>query len=283
MTISVHKNIIIDGKHNKPILIDVYLPQNIIPQHTIIYCHGFKGFKDWGTNDLMAQFFAEKGINFIKFNFSHNGGTPQQPIDFPDLEAFGNNNFTKELDDLDCVLSWIAFQTDFEYLTIEQALTVMGHSRGSGTAIIKAKEDNRIDKVISLAGVSDYQSRFNDPPALDYWKKTGTVYVENSRTKQQLPLYFQLYEDLIDNMERLKIENAAKALGKPHLIIHGTDDLTVTLDEAIAVHHWSKNSTLEIIEGADHVFNVKHPWGENDVLPDNYIKMLHKCLNFVVA
>ena len=34
-------------------------------------------------------------------------GTVQQPIDFPDLEAFGHNNYTKELDDLDQVLNWV--------------------------------------------------------------------------------------------------------------------------------------------------------------------------------
>ena len=30
-----------------------------------------------------------------------------QPIDFPDLEAFGNNNYTKELDDLRSVIDWV--------------------------------------------------------------------------------------------------------------------------------------------------------------------------------
>ena len=52
----------------------------------------------------MAKEFAKDGFCFIKFNFSHNGGTVEQPIDFPDLEAFGNNNYTKELDDLESVI-----------------------------------------------------------------------------------------------------------------------------------------------------------------------------------
>ena len=54
----------------------------------IIFCHGYKGFKDWGAWNLMAEAFAKIGFCFIKFNFSHNGGTIEQPIDFPDLEAF---------------------------------------------------------------------------------------------------------------------------------------------------------------------------------------------------
>jgi len=281
MNFSINKNIIIEGKHNKPILLDTYLPKEITPQHTVIYCHGFKGFKDWGTNDLLAKYFAENGINFLKFNFSYNGGTVQQPHDFPDLEAFGNNNFSKELDDIDCVLEWIETQNEFDNLTIDHQITLMGHSRGSGTVIIKATEDPRIDKVISLAGVSDFSARFIDDKTLKYWEKTGVIYVENSRTKQQMPLYYQIAEDINNNLHRLNIENAAKALNKPHLIIHGTDDPTVHVDEAKLVHKWSKKSQLEVIQGADHVFNVQHPWNDTNKVPNEFKCMLNKSIEFV--
>jgi len=276
----ITKNIILEGKHTKPILLDVFLPRNAIAQKTVIYCHGFKGFKDWGTNNKLAQHFAENGINFIKFNFSHNGGTVDKPIDFPDLEAFGNNNFTKELDDLECVLNWIENQNEYKNLSTEQQITLMAHSRGSGIAIIKAREDSRINKVISLAGVSDFNARFIDEDTLQFWKKTGVIYVENSRTKQQMPLYYQLAEDVLKNRDRLSVENASKSLNKPHLIIHGTKDPTVHLEEAKRVHSWSQQSKLEIIENADHVFNVKHPWNEGQ-LPKQFLLMLEKSLEFV--
>jgi pimeloyl-ACP methyl ester carboxylesterase len=280
MNFSINKNIIIKGKHNKPILLDTYLPKEITPQHTVIYCHGFKGFKDWGTNDLLAKYFAENGINFLKFNFSYNGGTVQQPHDFPDLEAFGNNNFSKELDDLDSVLEWIVNQNDFENLKADSEITLMGHSRGSGTVIIKGSENHQVDRVISLAGVSDFSARFIDDATLKYWKKTGVIYIENTRTNQQMPLYYQIAEDINNNMQRLNIERAAKELNKPHLIIHGTDDFTVQVEEAKLVHKWSKESQLIVIPGADHVFNVKHPWNEN-LLPPQYQLMLDKCLEFI--
>ena len=43
---------------------------------------------------------ARNGFAFVKFNFSHNGGTIENPIDFPDLKAFGNNTYGKEVADL---------------------------------------------------------------------------------------------------------------------------------------------------------------------------------------
>ena len=102
------KNIKIEGVHTKPIVTDVFYKENHQSKKVIIFCHGYKGFKDWGAWNLMAEAFANSGFFFIKFNFSHNGGTPEQPIDFPDLEAFGNNNYSKELDDLGSVIDWIS-------------------------------------------------------------------------------------------------------------------------------------------------------------------------------
>jgi uncharacterized protein len=279
MPSSSHKNIQINGKHNKPILLDVFLTEEKTT-YTLIFCHGFKGFKDWGTFNLLAEFFAENGVNCIKFNFSHNGSTPEHPEELTDMEAFGNNNFTKELDDLDTVLNWMDTQNDFPEINSSNNITVMGHSRGSGTAIVKASEDSRIDKVISFAGVSNFSARFIDKKTYNYWKSTGVIHVENTRTKQKLPLYYQIAEDIYKNPERLNIERAAKSLNKPHLIIHGTEDAAVPVEEAKAVHSWSTNSELKIIEGADHVFNVKHPWNE-DKLPDDYLEILSVCLNFI--
>ena len=91
------QNIQIKGKHGLPILLDLNYIQTNTEKPLVVFCHGYKGFKDWGPWNLVAKNFADAGFVFAKFNFSHNGGTVEQPIDFPDLEAFGQNNFIKEL------------------------------------------------------------------------------------------------------------------------------------------------------------------------------------------
>ena len=101
------KNIALTGKHNKPIVTDIYYNDTLNKKPVIIFCHGYKGFKDWGAWPMVANTFAKQGFFFVAFNFSHNGGTLENPIDFPDLEAFGQNNFIKELDDLETVIKWI--------------------------------------------------------------------------------------------------------------------------------------------------------------------------------
>ncbi|MDO5969396.1 alpha/beta fold hydrolase [Flavivirga aquimarina] len=255
----------IDGKHNKPILIDVTYTSKENNKPIVIFCHGYKGFKDWGAWNLMANTFAEAGFCFIKFNFSHNGGTVNEPIDFPDLEAFGNNNYTKELDDLESVIDWVFENKDIKDQGNVNNISLIGHSRGGGIVSIKAEEDSRIKNVISLAGVCDFGKRTATVGDLESWKKEGVKYVLNGRTKQQMPHYYQFYEDFVKNEARLTIKRAASNLKIPHLIIHGNADTSVLIEEAKNLHKWNSNSKLEIIEGANHVFGASHPWDKKEL------------------
>ncbi|MEW4922246.1 alpha/beta fold hydrolase [Algibacter sp. 2305UL17-15] len=262
----ISKNNVIPGKHEKPILIDTFYVENLQAKPIIIFCHGYKGFKDWGAWDLMAKAFAEAGFFFIKFNFSHNGGTVKQPIDFPDLEAFGNNNYTKELDDLETVIDWICNISELKKDADINNINLIGHSRAGGIVTIKAEEDDRIKKVISLAGVCDFGKRSSTIGDLEQWKKDGVKYILNGRTKQHMPHYYQFYEDFKANEERLTIKRAVSNLNIPYLIIHGDNDTSVLIDEAYALHKWNSKSKLEIIEGANHVFGASHPW-EKEIIP----------------
>lgn len=274
------KNIIVDGKHQKPIVTDVFFEETNQPKSIVIFCHGYKGFKDWGAWNLMAESFANAGFFFVKFNFSHNGGTVEQPIDFPDLEAFGNNNYTKELDDLESIIEWISSNTDYQNEIDIENISVIGHSRACGIVTIKSQENNRIKKVISLAGVCDFEKRTATSGDLEQWKKDGVKYVLNGRTKQQMPHFYQFYKDFKQNENRLNIQRAVANLEIPYLIIHGDNDTSVFIEEAKKLHSWNSKSQLEIIENANHVFNVSHPWEKED-LSEEMQNVTKICIDFL--
>lgn len=274
------KNIILNRIDKKPILIDVFSSEEQENQPIVIFCHGYKGFKDWGAWNLMAETIAKAGICFVKFNFSHNGGTIENPIDFPDLEAFGNNNYTKELDDLNDVLDWVtSYFKDNNQINTDN-INLIGHSRGGGITIIKASEDARINKLITLASISDFGKRTATVGGLKEWKDIGVKFVLNGRTKQQMPHYYQFYEDFKANEVRLNIKFAEEKLNIPHLIIHGNKDVSISIDEAKELYQWNPKCKLEIIEGADHVFNVKHPW-TNQNLSSELDKVVNLILKFL--
>ncbi len=274
------KNIVLNGKHNKPIVADCFFKADQKAKPIVIFCHGYKGFKDWGAWNLVAEKFAEAGFFFIKFNFSHNGGTVEQPIDFPDLEAFGNNNYTKELDDLETVINWIDTNAIHKNEVNTKAISIIGHSRGGGIVCIKAEEDSRVKKVISWAGVCDYKKRTATSGALEQWKKDGVKYVLNGRTQQKMPHFYQFYEDFIANEDRLNIQRAVQNLKIPYLIIHGDHDTSVTIEEAFHLKSWNSNAKLYIVNQTNHVFEMKHPWLSHE-LPKPLEKVLIKTIDFL--
>ena len=266
-------NISIQDTSKRPIVMDLVYDSSIKLGPLIIFCHGYKGFKDWGAWPLLSEALAVSGFVVIKFNFSHNGGTHIQPIDFPDLEAFGNNNYTKELEDLDRVISWVQITYANHPNMNPLNLTLIGHSRGGGIVTIKAAEDPRVKKVISLGGVSDFKSRFPLGKELEKWKETGVRFVENGRTKQLMPHYYQFYKDFIANEPRLTIQTAVKKLKIPFLIIHGDADTSVSINEALALRGWSPNGQFIALQGANHVFGSSHPWVLTELPP--YFDQIH--------
>ena len=276
------KNKQVTGKHRKPILTDLAFEKNRQPKPIVVFCHGYKGYKDWGAFDQMAATFVSKGVFLVKFNFSHNGGTPAQPIDFPDLEAFGQNNFTKELDDLTSVLDWLLVQEPFSEEIDPQDITLIGHSRGGGIVTIKASEDTRVTRLVTWAAVSDYGARFPSGSPLAFWKKEGVAYVENARTRQNMPHYIQFYQNFIENKDRLSIQKAAQKLCIPHLIVHGTSDETVPVLEAENLHSWSSKSELFLLQEATHSFGAKQPWDE-PVLPVAFQEVLRQTIHFIFS
>ena len=149
------KNIIIHGADGKPITLDIFYKEATL-QPLIIYAHGFNGFKDWGNFDLIAEQFAAAGFCFIKFNFSHNGTTPEHPEDFVNLVAYAHNNYTKELFDLQAVINWALNDNNEHCKAIDKNnVYLIGHSRGGGIVLLKAAEEPRIKAVATWASVSE--------------------------------------------------------------------------------------------------------------------------------
>ncbi|MGM0579141.1 MAG: alpha/beta hydrolase family protein [Bacteroidota bacterium] len=268
--------------HNKPITADIRYISSKDKKPLILFVHGFKGFKDWGVFNLMADEFAKNGVIFMKINLSHNGTTPQQLTDFADLEAFGNNNFTIELGDLKDSIDYL-FSSSSIIPTNEinlKNINLMGHSRGGGLILLKVKEDDRIHKVITLAAISDLSKRWPQS-FLDEWRKKGVQYIENKRTNQQMPIYVQLYDDVLNNSDRLSIPKAVKELKQPLLAFHGTDDETLPVEMAHQIKEWKPDTELVIFEGENHVFGAAHPW-EKESLNPTFKKIVMKTMNFLL-
>ena len=275
----VLKNILIKGKHQKDFFADIFYIEGQQPKPVIVFSHGFKGFKDWGHFNLIASRFANAGFVFVKFNFSHNGTSLEKPDEFVDLEAFGHNNFHIEIDDLGSVVEFILNTKNEFYSEIDvNKLFLLGHSRGGGISILKAWKDNRIKKLATWASVNEF-GKFWTPEVMEQWKQDKVMYVLNSRTKQELPMYYSAYEKFYNEKHLFDIPKAVKELKIPFLIIHGTADTTVDFSQAETMQSWNSNAELFSIENGDHTFGGKHPY-KNEKLPLHTEMAIQKTIAF---
>jgi dienelactone hydrolase len=259
------KNLLLDDQHGRPVVTDIFYDEHAGKRPVVIYAHGFNGFKDWGNFDLIAAQFARAGFTFVKFNFAWNGTTPAQPEDFADLDAYGNNNYTKEMDNLGTVIDWVADERNpYSHYIDTSQIALLGHSRGGGIVLLKAAEDDRVKAVVTWASVSECKTPWGSwtREKLAEWNKNGVAFITNSRTKQELPLYYQLYEDYQLHEGRLNIEKNIKKLHIPVLICHGLEDASVPAARAEQLKAWYPAAELFLTEG-DHVFGRKHPWTES--------------------
>ncbi len=261
-------------KHDLAITFDIrFEAGNDLP--LIIFLHGFKGFKDWGHFNLIASYLASHGFAVLKMNFSHNGTSPDDLHNFVDLDAFGNNNFTKELSDIDDVLDYI--HKEFHYFIDLNQIFLLGHSKGGATAIIKSNESEVIKKTATLASVIKLKERYAGD--LENWKKEGVLYVPNARTNQNMPLFYQLAEDVMDNESRFNVESIIKDYHKPLLMLHGAKDETVKLEEFLAVKELNKEVDTYLIPDTNHTFDGSHPF-EEDNLHIYTVEALDKVIEF---
>lgn len=257
----MYKHLKITTSNNEPIGIDLRYSEFDNPVSLFVFCHGFKGFKDWGFFPYMAEKLTEKGIFTVSFNFSRNGldNNLNNPENFTRLDLFRYNTITQELMDLEKVLDFLEANSN-NYNYNFNKIVLAGHSRGAGIAILKAAEDKRIKKLICLAPISTFD-RYGDH-IKQTWKDKGFIEIENVRTKQKMPIDFSYLKDLEVNKNKFDLLASIKKVSIPTLIIHGDADISVDITEAKALFKHSNKKLTQFIKipNSNHTFGITHPF-----------------------
>lgn len=229
---------------------------------TLVFVHGFKGFKDWGFGPYLGSYFAEKGFSVIMFNFSHNG-VGENLTEFTELEKFAKNTFSREVRELSELID--AIRNDFfEEISSNSKIGICGHSRGGAISLLAASKRKDVDAVAvwaSIAKLDRYSNRQKEE-----WRKKGSFDVMNMRTKQVMSLGVCLLDDVVLNgNDSLNIEKAIADLKRPLFIAHGDQDLAVPIEEAEMLYSWADKSLTEFfkIYGSGHTFDIVHPFACN--------------------
>jgi pimeloyl-ACP methyl ester carboxylesterase len=256
-TLSRHR---VDGVLG-PLLIDLRTSDRSEVRPAVVIVHGFKGFKDWGMFPPLAERVARAGFHTVSFNLSGSGVDDAGEFTFP--ERFGHNTFSAELEDLRLVLDALADGRLGTPATSDVGL--IGHSRGGGIAVIAASRDPRVRALVTWAAISRVNRWTSEVPR---WRRDGRLDVVNSRTGQVLPLYADVLDDITRNAAALDISDAASRVTAPWLLLHGTGDTSVPVEEAQVLAQAAADHPprVMLLEGAGHTFGAVHPY--TGVTPD---------------
>lgn len=239
----------IEGADGRPIRGNVHTSaRSGEARPTVVICHGFKGFKDWGMFPVIAGRLAQAGFTAIRFNFSGSGVSDGDQFDQPD--RFRADTLSRQVDDLGRILDW----------TGKEAVGVLGHSRGGGVATLRAARDRRVAVLVTWAGIA--RAQWWDDETVSRWRAEGKVDIVNARTGEVLEIGLGLLDDLDAHRDELDIERAAANVSVPWLIVHGSDDEAVSLDEAERLANARSGGLreLHVVEGGSHTFGARHLW-----------------------
>ncbi|MCX7547638.1 alpha/beta hydrolase [Xanthomarina sp. F1114] len=165
-------------------------------------------------------------------------------------------NFDRFVDDAKLAVE--KFKDDDRFSSI----TLIGHSQGSLVAMLAAQKN--VDKYVSLAGISEDMGEFiinsyklyseemgnMAKEQINELKETGTIETVNPALAH---LFSKPNQPFFITWMAYNPSEEIKKLDIPILIINGTKDIQVKVDEAKKLHKAKPDSELVIIDNMNHV------------------------------
>ncbi len=226
----------------------------------VLVAHGFKGFLEWGFYSPLVELLTARGFVTVRFNFSGSGMRPGDEL-VTDEEAFRNATFSRDVEEVLALLTALAGGLEPDRVDPER-IGLLGHSRGAGSSILAAAaaaSDAAPRALVTWAAVASFDRL--SATEKDHWRSAGEVPVTNARTGQELAIGAKVLDDLEANADELDIPAASGRRTMPWLIVHGTDDETVPVDEARQLAAAACDPfELRLIAGGSHTFGATHPF-----------------------
>ena len=254
----------VSSSEDLPIRYDLYVPVRNNEQEfpVIIFLHGFKGFKDWGTFPAVCEELSKLGFGVVAMNFSLNG-IGENKMEFDRLDLFARQTMSQDLDDVGTVIEALQSGEIISYNTKlnTDEIGILGHSRGGHTAVSAAAEYSEIVCLATWSAVADYNARWSKEMIED-WESRGVTEIKNGRTGQIMPVKKVVYDDALMNADRVIALNRVKELRIPSLFVHSKDDDAVSYKEAEKLYQASpsEEKELKLVENTGHTFGGTHPF-----------------------
>lgn len=194
----------------------------------VLIAHGLTGDMDRDLCKSLAEGLAAKGWSSLRFSYSGHGGSDGE---------FSEMTITKEVEDLQAILDQVAGARRIVYV---------GHSMGGAVGALTAAKDDRIQLLVSLAGMVNTK-QFYDQEFGHQEAGSSVMWEEDS---------FPLSEAFKDDLHRIQsVISAVQEIRVPWLLIHGDADDVVLPSHSEELYRALKGRKEHVLlEGVGHQF-----------------------------
>jgi pimeloyl-ACP methyl ester carboxylesterase len=197
-------------------------------KNIVVLGHGVTGNKDRPFVVALGEGLAAVGIPALRFSFSGNGTSEGN---------FTDSTISKEVEDLGAVLDHLKGYT----------VCYVGHSMGGAVGVLRASEDDRIQLLVSLAGMV-HTKAFAQREFGDVTPDEGFMWDE-----PDCPLS-QAYMDDLTQINT--VVDLAPQIDVPWLLVHGDEDDVVPIEDSRDILAKANDQTQLIrLQSANHVFS----------------------------
>lgn len=196
----------------------------------VIIGHGVTGNLDRPWAEGLANALADAGFPAVRFSFAGNGDSEGD---------FRACTVSKEVNDLGAVID-AAKEAGYE------EIIYAGHSMGGAVGVLRTSSDNRINRLISLAGMV-HTAKFAEVEFGEETPDEGCMWED-----EDCPLS----STFVDDMNAIgTVVGKASDIHVPWLLIHGDADDVVPIEESREIFAQA-NEPKKFVElpGVGHVF-----------------------------
>jgi pimeloyl-ACP methyl ester carboxylesterase len=195
----------------------------------VLLGHGVTGNRNRPVIAETAHALNQAGFSTLAFSFSGNGESEGN---------FRDSCVSKGVKDLEAVIEAVG----------DKKIVYIGHSMGAAIGVLTAAQADKIQRLVSLAGMVDTNA-FAVTEFGDEIPDEGCMWEEES-----CPLSQAFMDDLCQTVGTV-IEQSSR-VSVPWLLVHGSADDVVLPQDSVAVKERLGDRVDNIvIEGADHSFN----------------------------
>ena len=197
-------------------------------KNIVVVGHGVTGNKDRPFVVALGEGLAAAGIPALRFSFSGNGASEGK---------FTDSTISKEVEDLGAVLDALEGYT----------VCYVGHSMGGAVGVLRASRDDRIQLLVSLAGMV-HTKAFAQREFGNVTPDEGFMWAE-----PDCPLS-QAYMDDLTQIDT--VVDLAPQINVPWLLVHGDEDDVVPIEHSRDIFAKANYQTqLITLQSANHVFS----------------------------